>query len=44
MEKSVTNLTVHDNGTVEDQETGLVWMIPLAGEGWNGKERIGNLH
>lgn len=42
MEHSESYLVRHENGTVTDPGTGIVWMIPFLGEGWSGRERVGS--
>ncbi len=36
------NLVFHDNGTMSDSSTGLMWMLPLVGQGWDGNSATGS--
>lgn len=41
MDKKKADVVFYDNGTVADLSTGLMWMLPLVGQGWNGSTATG---
>jgi len=41
MTTQTTTLSIHGVGTATDSTTGLMWMIPFAGQEWNGDSPVG---
>lgn len=41
MSEKKADLVFHDNGTMTDPSTGLMWMLPLVGQGWDGNSATG---
>jgi len=41
MNEKKIDLILHGNGTMSDPSTGLMWMLPLLGQGWDGNTATG---